>query len=103
MRELTRVQSSLLLYLECRATDHAGRIRDENMNAEDFAQAKAWNDEGFIKFGRVASNFIRDGGGAHWVKLSDEAWAVAHAARRARGERMWEGRAWLTAAEKRSA
>lgn len=101
MRELTKQQTSLLLFLETRAVNYLGGVAGTHMNAADFDQAKKWSDEGFIEFGRVASHCIADGVG-HWVKLSDEAWALAGAERRARAERGWERRHFETTAERRA-
>ena len=37
--------------------------------------------------------------GTHWCRLSDEAWALAHAERRARHERMRLKRNWISTEE----
>ena len=102
MRELTKEQESLLLYLEARAVDSGGRVAAQHMNADDFEQAEKWTKEGFIEFGRVASNYMNERAGNYWVRLSDEAWQTAHAERRARADRVWERREWITTEEKRA-
>jgi len=97
----TRDQATLLLYLECRAVDNGGRVHGQHMNAGDFKQAEAWNDDGFIGFGRIASEDVNQYG-AHWVTFSDAAWEAAHHERRARAESMLSNRNYRTTAEKRA-
>lgn len=96
---MTKDERSLLLFLECRATDHGGRINSINMNQDDIKTAQQWNFEGFLKFGRIASDDLSEYGN-HWCFLSDEAWQLAHAERKARSARLWEGRQWKTTEEK---
>lgn len=102
MRTLTKNQASLLLYLECRAVDNGGRVRASQMNADDFEQAEAWAKNGFIEFGRIASNYLDESAGNYWVTLSEEAWKCVHAERRARANRAWDRRQWITTEEKRT-
>lgn len=83
----TKDEKSLLLYLESRAVDYGGAVDSSHMNAEDFQLARRWNDSGFIRFGRIYSKDVT-GNLTNWVILSDEAWAEAHAERRARNARM---------------
>src|SRR6266496_3112871 len=91
---LTLQQISLLLYLETRAVDHGGAVASPQMNAEDFAQANQWNQEGFIEFGRIRASDFDPRRGSHWIRLSDDAWDVAHQARKERADRMWPKRRW---------
>ncbi len=88
---MTRDELSLLLYFETQATDYGGTLESVRMNADDFALAKRWREAGFIQFGRIAFNDIKRHSGIardHWVVLSEEAWKLAHAERRARCERV---------------
>lgn len=98
--DLTKDQRTLLLYLETCAVDHAGRVNGQHMNDDDFKQAAEWDRDGFVRFGRVASECITDHGG-HWVEFTDESWAAAHAERRARADRIRARRTYRTTAEKR--
>ena len=91
---------SLLLFFECRAVDHSGRIKTSYMNAEDIKIAERWNEEGFVSFGQIASEDLNEFG-SHWCHLSDEAWRVAAAERKARAGRLWIKRNWKTTEEKR--
>lgn len=100
--ELTKNQRTLLLYLETRLVDHGGRVAGEHMNAEDAEQAKAWNESGYIGYGRIASEHCNRYG-ALWVTFSDQAWEDAHRERRARAERLLKKRTYVTTAEKRAA
>jgi hypothetical protein len=89
--ELTRNELSLLLYFETQATDYGGTLESCRMNADDMQIARRWNETGFVQFGRIAFNDIKEHGGTHrthWCVLSDAAWVRAHAERRARCERL---------------
>lgn len=101
MRTLSPVEKNLLLYLETVCVDNAGKIEPCRMNEADWHIFETWREAGFIQGGRIAfhdidtSNARVVGGGmpaigvrTHWVVLSDEAWALAHLARRKRAERM---------------
>jgi hypothetical protein len=91
--ELTREEKSLLLYMETQAVDYGGKLEAVRMNSDDFAIAKRWNETGFVQFGRIAFHDITKLAGVardHWCVLSEEAWAVAHAERRARCQRLME-------------
>ena len=92
---MTADERSLLLYLETRAVDYGGRVDTRYMNADDMVIAKKWDEEGFIKFGRIVfRHHNRDG--THWVILSTEAWRLAHEERIARFNRLWEKKDWLS-------
>lgn len=91
MELTTREEKSLLMYFETQATDYGGTLESVRMNADDFAIAKRWNEAGFVHFGRIAFNDIKRHNGVardHWCVLSEEAWKLAHAERRARCERV---------------
>ena len=93
--KMSKEERSLLLFLETRAVDYGGRVNAVHMNADDFEIAEKWDKDGFIGFGRIVFRMINSDG-AHWVKLSEEAWKLAHEERRARAKRMWESRQWLS-------
>ena len=91
MELTTNTEKSLLLYFETQAVDYGGKLESVRMNADDFAIAKRWNEAGFVQFGRIAFHDIKKNAGVardHWCVLSDEAWKLAHAERRARCERV---------------
>ena len=91
MELTTNTEKSLLLYFETQAVDYGGKLQSVLMNADDFAIAKRWTEAGFVQFGRIAFHDIKKNAGAardHWCALSDEAWKLAHAERRARCERV---------------
>ncbi|WP_019584506.1 hypothetical protein [Thioalkalivibrio sp. ALE16] len=94
---MTNEEKSLLLYMEARAVDHGGLIDARRMNEADMAIAQRWNESGFIRFGRLASESLpMPCGSAHWCSLSDDAWFHAHAERRARHARINARRTWRT-------
>lgn len=109
MRELTKDERSLLLYLETCAVDFGGLVDSRHMNAEDVAIAKRWSEEGFLEFGRMAMETIEKAvsvRGRHstsWVHLSDEALTEAHELRAARAKRMWENRTYVRTFDLREA
>jgi len=79
---MTSDEKRLLLYLETCAVDYGGKVDTKRMNKEGMDIAKKWNDEGFVKFGRIKFHSIIVS--THWCELSDEAWNIAHAERKAR-------------------
>lgn len=99
--EFTRDERRLLLYLETRIVDHSGRVNAAHMNRDDFEIVKRWDSEGFVGFGRIASEDCNSDG-AHWVSFSDDAWETAHKERRARGDRLMASRRYMTTEEKRN-
>ena len=85
----TKEEKGLLLYFETRAAEYGGTLEGVRMNAEDYAISRRWSEAGFVQFGRIAFHDIKQNAGValdHWCVLSDEAWALAHAERRARCE-----------------
>jgi len=98
LEAMTKDERSLLLFLESCAVDQGGSVKSVHMNGADFEIAKRWNQEGFVKFGRIRSADLSRGG-SHWCALSDEAWILAHAERKARAVRMWDKRQWKTTEE----
>jgi hypothetical protein len=83
---MTRDQLSLLLYLESRAVDHGGIVDTSRMNERELQVARDWADDDFIRFGILSRAFARRDQNAA-VELSKDAFAAAHAERRARAQR----------------
>jgi hypothetical protein len=102
LETMTKDEKSLLLFFETCAVDHAGKVRTAHMNDDDRKIVERWTAEGFVRYGRVASEGCNEYG-THWCHLSDEAWALAHAERKARAARVWLKRTWRTTEEKRAA
>ena len=89
LETMTSDEKSLLLYLATRAVDHGGLVDTIHMNKEDIDIAEEWNKKGFVKFGRIRFRSVIKGQGrnsciSRWCELSEEAWKLAHAERRAR-------------------
>ncbi len=83
MKELTKDERSLLLFFEYTAVDQWGIIDDmRKMNNEDISIACGWNDEKFILFKKVHRNKRERIHLTFAVKLSDEAWKLAHQLRK---------------------
>lgn len=100
MKELTKDQKILLLYLECMAVE-GGIVDMGRMNSDDMRQAILWNDIGFIGFGRICAGDIRRGG-SHWVQLTEASWQVAAFLRRSRAASLFDKRTFQTTAEKQA-
>lgn len=99
--KLSKNEKSLLMYLESRLVDHYGRVDMQRVNEDERKIIEKWSDGGFIKFGRIAlKDAKRDG--ACWVQFTDQAWTVAHFARREMADRLWEHRGYMTTDEKRA-
>lgn len=105
MDEMTKDERSLLLYLESRAVDNAGRVDTLRMNHDDNKILERWTSTGFVESGRICFADVRGSQTRQesaWVKLSDEAFRLAHAERKARALRLWEARSYKTTADKRA-
>ena len=102
IKEMTKDEKSLVLFLEVRATDNGGRVDVRHMNEGDMNIAEEWNVTEFISFGRIVYKDIATTGtkSSHWCHLSDEAFGIAHQLRREKAERMWGKRNYRTTAEK---
>lgn len=91
LAHISRDELSLLLYLETQAVDYGGALESARMSNADFQIATRWHEEKFIQFERIPRAKIKTHNGIardHRVVLSDEAWTLAHAERRARCARM---------------
>jgi hypothetical protein len=95
-----RKEESLLMYLETRQVDYGGAVDTSRMNEEEIKIAQRWAEEGWLEFGRICYEDCNRGR-SHWVKLSGDAFALAHVTRIARAERAWKARRWRTTAEYR--
>lgn len=98
--ELNRPMLSLLLYLETRAVDFAGRVDGQHVNDADRAIMHDWNETGFVRSGRIRSADVTKDG-ASWCQLSAAAFTLAHKERRARAKRNWACKLYQTTEEKR--
>jgi len=86
LKNMTSDERSLLLYFETRMVDYGGLIDVKHMNNVDRDIADKWNEEGFIKSGRIKAHSIIIFG--HWCEFSEEAWKLAHLERRAKCKRI---------------
>ncbi len=98
MSPLNKDQLSLILYLETRAVDYGGRVDMRRMNKQDADEIDKWVKDGFIHFGRISYDDF-NGNGTHWVELTDGAFDMAHAERKARAIRMMNNRRWTKTGE----
>lgn len=98
LKNMSKDERSLLLFLETRAVDYGGRVNAKHMNDDDFKIAERWTKEGFISFGRIKFKHINSDG-ANSVNLSEEAWKLAHEERKERFKRLWLKRTWITTKE----
>lgn len=104
LADMSKDERSLLLYLETRAVDHGGLVATPQMNADDYAILDRWKESGFVRSGRLTHASVEKlQGSTHWVRLSEEAWKLAHEERRARHERSYAAKTWETTEEKRGA
>lgn len=102
MRLANKGDESLLLYLETGAVDHGGLLDPRRISEEERTILERWRDDGYVEFGRVASKYITAADKSLWVHLSEQAWSDVAGLRRARAERMWANRNWMTTAEYRA-
>ncbi len=91
MELATKDKQNLLLFFETQAVDYGGTLESVRMKADDFALPHRWSEGGFVQFGRIAFHDIKKYNGVardHRGVLSEEAWILAHAERRARCARV---------------
>jgi len=98
--DMSRLEKSLLLYLETRAVDYGGVVDTRHMNNEDMEIAKQWNRDEFVRFGRICFNDIVKDVCSHWCHLTEEAWELSYQLRRNRADRMWKKRDYQKTEEK---
>ena len=101
LETMTKDERSQLLFFESCAVDNAGRVKIAHMNELDMQIAERWDADGFVGFGRVADQSLRESRtmGSHFCILSEEAWRLAAEERKARAARLWAKRTWKTTAE----
>jgi len=89
LKDLSQAERSILLYLEVCATENVGRVDTRRLSEIDKDIIKKWNSMNFIRFGSMRPQNIPSGSTRSlWVKLSKEAWRIAHVLRRYRAVRM---------------
>jgi hypothetical protein len=105
LKDFTKAERSLLLYLETCAVDNFGLIDMRKMNAEDMAIANRWDELKFVRYGRIAFESIKSFSKPymHWCELGELAWQLAHEERKARAARMLKKRTWTRTEELRDA
>lgn len=92
--EFSRVEKSILLYLETCLVDQYGRVEARRINMDDLEAIRKFMQEGLIDFGRLSSKAIQKLKDiptkqyTHWVRFSDKAWELAHSFRKERSDRM---------------
>lgn len=98
---MTKTEISLLLYLETRAVDHAGRINSQHINDDDLNILFKWKEEGFVESGRICFDDCKNYENM-WVRLSPDALKIAYQERCAKADRMWNNKTYTTTEEKRA-
>lgn len=91
LEKMTKDERSLLLYIETCAVDQGGLVRNQKINDDDREILKKWDKQGFISFSRItwaSLKLLVDKHESDLVRLSEEAWKLAHEERRARSVRM---------------
>ena len=90
--EMTKDERNLLLYIESVSVDYGGLVHSQRINDEDREILKRWDEENFISYSRITwdciQEFIYDKHNTSLVRLSEDAWKLAHEERRARNLRM---------------
>lgn len=83
MNKLKKAEESLLMFFESIAVDQWGWVDNvRKMNSEDLEIAKIWNKSGFVLFKRSGRNYRGRKQLTYIVKLSGEAWKLAHKLRK---------------------
>jgi len=91
LEELSKDERNLLLYIETCAVDYGGLVHSQRINGDDREILKRWNESGFVSFSRItfaSIQLLHDKHNTDLVRLSEEAWKLAHEERRARNVRM---------------
>lgn len=91
---LTNDEKNTLLYLETCMVDANHFAEQRRMNDDDFKAIEKLKIRGLIDFGRIPSKVIQSVHRknphiqyTHWVRFTDQAWQLAHVARRERAAR----------------
>lgn len=85
------LEISLLLYLESRLVEHGGTVVFKKIRQEERRILQKWIDDGFIFFGDIKPEDIRNFDGFQvdkWVLFSPQAWRVARRERFRRAMRL---------------
>jgi RecB family endonuclease NucS len=91
LEEMSKDERSLLLYIETCVVDYAGLIHSLKINEDDRTLLKKWDESGFISWSRItfkSLQLLSDKHRSTLVRLSEEAWTLAHQERRNRALRM---------------
>jgi hypothetical protein len=91
LEEMSKDERSLLLYIESCAVDYAGLVHSLKINEADYTLLKEWDASGFISWSRItfkSLQLLSDKHRTTFVRLSEEAWILAHQERRNRALRM---------------
>ena len=82
-RELNKDEKSLLMFFEDMAVNQFGWIDDmKKMNEVDMEIAKKWDSENFVLFQRASKSVGETILLTYVVRLSEEAWSIAHKLRK---------------------
>lgn len=88
-QEMTRDESTCLLYLETVAVDNSGLVESVRMNDADWRACEKFGDLELIQYGRIKADklgtFVRQV--THWVVLTPAGFALAHQLRMERAAR----------------
>ena len=101
LSEMTREERSLLLYLESCLVESRGRVNLQRTNNGDMTIIDKWNNEKFIKKGRIVIDKYMETSGSMWVEFSNSAWELAHEERKNRSTRMTKKRQWVKTSEQK--
>lgn len=88
---MSKDERSLLLYIETVAVDNGGLIDNRKINDVDRKILKKWNDEEFIYWSRITWESLQklvNHYTSTLVRLSKDAWKLAHEERIERSMRM---------------
>ncbi|VVE68902.1 hypothetical protein PAN31117_03135 [Pandoraea anapnoica] len=95
LADLTRQEKSFLLYAETCCVEYGGLLEGLRMNGDDMAAGRRFKELGIINFGRVPAALLGTFNGraaSNWVTFTDDAWRLAHLARRERAAKPHAGR-----------
>lgn len=91
LKDMSKKERSLLLYLESRAVDNGGVVCMLRMNAEEITIAEEWKASGFLReWRRIPYHAITQQGESQLVELDPHAFELAHEERLERAKRLRE-------------
>jgi hypothetical protein len=94
LRDLSREERSLLLFVETCAVDHAGAMSSKHLSSDDQKLLDRWNETGFVQSGRICFKDAERIKRGQWCELSEDAWLLSRQERRERAERLLSSRRW---------